>query len=571
MDKNLLFAVLLTTVVILFFSSPLYQKRFGKESVPPATEQAADSTISREMAKSPSDTAHAPIPAAPTSPVADASISTPRPDSSASAIAQINPPAERELTLENEGLLLKLSTRGGVVTNAVMKKYLGPSSEQKAELVVPGKVWCDGSVTTGGVNVSFNSIVFAADTTTAGTVSLTAELTGGLMLKRTYTLSQKGYSLASNLSLDGPWIDPKITYVVHGAMNETEPEYRQLRIWPFSMMNPDIRMYEKIVYLGQGDRLTDENGKQRNKRIYSKEGAQNILVKVGGRGSDFFTGDLDWYAIKNKYFVAAIIPEENKRWKTAATFERDQNGNYFDFAITKPISDGSVNFTLYAGPIEYETLKTLGYNLTQVMELSWRWLRPLAILFLWIFRKLNLFISNWGLILIIFSIIIKVVLYPLSKKSTDSMKKMAALQPQVSALKEKYKNEPQRLQKATMELYKQEGVNPFGGCLPMLLQMPVLFALYPVIGGAFELRQAMFIPHWIEDLSRPDPFYILPIIMGVSMYFQSRTTMKDPNQKMMLYMMPVLMVVFFANMSAGLTLYWLMFNILSLAQQELIK
>jgi YidC/Oxa1 family membrane protein insertase len=269
--------------------------------------------------------------------------------------------------------------------------------------------------------------------------------------------------------------------------------------------------------------------------------------------------------------MAAVIPAEKMRWKAASTFERDQTGNRFDFAITKKVSDGPVGISLYMGPIMYEELKAYGHGLTHVMDLSWRILRPIAVLFLWMFRKLHTFIPNWGLVLIVFSIIIKFALYPLSKSSTDSMKKMSKLQPQIGALREKYKNDPQRVHKATMELYKQEGVNPFGGCLPMLLQMPIFIALYPVVGSAFELRQAMFIPRWIEDLSRPDPFYILPVAMGISMYLQQRTTMTDPSQRPMLYMMPALMVIFFANFSAGLTLYWLMFNLLSWAQQELVK
>ena len=148
------------------------------------------------------------------------------------------------------------------------------------------------------------------------------------------------------------------------------------------------------------------------------------------------------------------------------------------------------------------------------------------------------------------------------------MKKMSKVQPQINELREKFKNNPKMLQKATMELYKKEGVNPFSGCLPMLLQMPVFFALYPVVGRAFELRQAMFISHWIEDLSRPDPFYILPVAMGVSMFFQSKSTMNDPNQKAMVYIMPVFMVILFANFSAGLTLYWFLFNVMSSIQQK---
>jgi YidC/Oxa1 family membrane protein insertase len=224
---------------------------------------------------------------------------------------------------------------------------------------------------------------------------------------------------------------------------------------------------------------------------------------------------------------------------------------------------------MFIGPQSYEILKGYDRDLAQSLDLSWKYLRPIAILFLWIFKKLHAVIFNWGLVLIAFSIIIKLVLYPLTKSSMNSMKKMAALGPQIQALKEKHKNNPQKAQQATMELYKANGVNPFGSCLPLLLQMPVFFALYPVVGRAIELRQAMFIPHWIDDLSRPDPYFILPIAMGISMFFQSKTTMNDPNQKAMLYMMPVMMVILFANFSAGLTLYWLMFNIFSYMQQEM--
>jgi YidC/Oxa1 family membrane protein insertase len=186
-----------------------------------------------------------------------------------------------------------------------------------------------------------------------------------------------------------------------------------------------------------------------------------------------------------------------------------------------------------------------------------------------VITKIHAVIPNWGVVLILFSVIVKLILYPLSKKSFVSMKKMSALQPQMTALREKYKNNPQMMQQATMELYKREKINPLGGCLPTLFQLPVFFALYPVVGSAFELRQAMFIPHWIEDLSLPDPFFILPIVMGLAMFIQSKDTMKDPNQKAMLYVMPAMMVILFANFGAGLTLYWLMFSLLSWAQQKL--
>lgn len=577
MDRNLLFAVLLTTVIILLFSSPIYQKRFGRPQTAPASEQTVESKRQPEQAPAPapsSPTATAPVKSE--SSITEKPVLTAaqqKPDTaSVLTIEQVNPPAEREIVLENEVMKLTVSTRGGVITNVLMKKHTGASPAENAQLVTPGNTWCDGSISDDGATVQLTSVVFSPDSISVTNATLMAELTGGRKLTKILSLDPNGYRLDANIRIDGPWKDPQITWALHGAMNRTEQEYRQLRIWPFSMfMSDEMNMYDKIVYLGQGDRITETGGKKKEKRIYMREGGQNLQARPGGSGADTFTGDLDWYAVKNKYFIAALVPAENKRWNAAASYARDQKGNRFDFSIRKRVSDGAVGITLFAGPASYEQLKSFGHNLIQVMDLSWRFLRPIAILFLWTFRQLHVFIPNWGLVLILFSIIIKVVLYPLSKSSTNSMKKMSKLQPQIATLREKYKNEPQRLHKATMELYKQEGVNPFGGCLPILLQMPVFFALYPVVGRAFELRQAMFIPRWIEDLSRPDPYYILPVAMGISMYFQSKTTMTDPNQKPMLYMMPILMVILFANFSAGLTLYWLMFNLLSFAQQELIK
>ena len=266
--------------------------------------------------------------------------------------------------------------------------------------------------------------------------------------------------------------------------------------------------------------------------------------------------------------MTAAIPKEKMRWSASAEYSVQADRKWYDFTISKRLSDGLADMDIYIGPISYDTLKEHGANLTEIMELSWKFIRPISIAFLWLFKKLHSFISNWGLVIIVFSIIIKIVLYPLSHKSFASMRKMSALQPQINVLRDKYKNNQQKLHQATMELYRKEGVNPFSGCLPMLLQMPVFFALYPVVGRAFELRQAMFIPHWIEDLSRPDPFYILPVALGISMFLQSKTTMKDPNQKAMLYIMPVMMVFLFANFSAGLTLYWFLFNVMSFMQQK---
>lgn len=576
MDKNLFAAVVVTTIVIIFFSSPLYQNNFGGKQVPtPAVEHntstlpaktdsmesvttiVSDDTVSR------SAVTKAEIPVSPAA----------RKDSTASVpVAQIDPPAEQTILLENPKVKLTIDTRGGVITDALMKKYAGPTKDVKVQLVSTGETWYDGLIQDGAATMPFRDIVFTPENVSKTTLVLSARLSGDRAIRKEFALETDGFVVKAKTTIDGKWNDPVLRFSFHGPIHKTEAALKQIRIWPFSMFMPDEKnMYDKIVYKGQGDRTTSQNGSQKQKRIYSNEGIQKIQSKKSERGEDVFSGDLDWFGVVNKYFMFTAIPDEAKRWNTVSHFESTPDGQWFDFALEKRVSDGSMSMDIFIGPIEYQVLKSYDHDLTQVMDLSWKVLRPIAILFLWIFRKLHAFIPNWGLVLIVFSIIIKFVLYPLSKKSMDSMKKMTHLQPKITELREKHKNNPQKLQQATMALYKEHGVNPFGGCLPILLQMPVFFALYPVVGRAFELRQAMFIPGWIEDLSRPDPYYILPIAMGISMYFQSKPTMKDPQQKPMLYIMPVMMVVLFANFSAGLTLYWLMFNVLTWAQQSYHK
>ena len=194
------------------------------------------------------------------------------------------------------------------------------------------------------------------------------------------------------------------------------------------------------------------------------------------------------------------------------------------------------------------------------------------------------FIPNYGIVIIIFSVLVKIVVYPLTKKSYKSMKEMSRVQPLLAELKEKYKGDPQRLNKETMKLYKEHGINPLGGCLPMLLQLPLLAALFIVFRSTIQLRGATFIPGWIDDLSRADtiftlpfslPMYgdqfnILPILMAGSMIFQSKMTMQDPKQKAMVYIMPIFMLLIFNQFPSGLNLYYTMFNVLTIIQQKFI-
>ena len=224
------------------------------------------------------------------------------------------------------------------------------------------------------------------------------------------------------------------------------------------------------------------------------------------------------------------------------------------------------------------------------MNFGWFIVRPISKFVLWALKSMHLYIPNYGIILIIFSILVKLVVYPLTKKSYESTRAMQAIQPEINNLKEKYKNNPTKLNQKTMELYKKKGVNPIGGCLPMLLQMPLLFALFTVFRSTIELRGEPFV-WWIKDLSAPDilfyiPFKIplygdfvcaLPILMALSMFVQQRMMMattggpQEQQQKLMQYFMMVFFFLLFNGFPSGLNLYYTLFNVLTIAQQKLIK
>jgi YidC/Oxa1 family membrane protein insertase len=243
------------------------------------------------------------------------------------------------------------------------------------------------------------------------------------------------------------------------------------------------------------------------------------------------------------------------------------------------------SYRIYMGPLDYSVLSDYENGLTDlIMNHGWyeRTFRPISLLILRVFKFFQLFIPNYGIVIILFSIVVKIVVYPLTKKSYKSMKEMSRVQPLLTEIREKYKSDPQRLNKETMKLYKEHGINPLGGCLPMLLQLPLLGALFIVFRSTIQLRGASFIPGWIDDLSSADtiftlpfslPLYgdqfnILPILMAGTMMFQSKMTMQDPKQKAMVYLMPIFMLLIFNQFPSGLNLYYTMFNVLTIFQQK---
>ncbi|MFQ5863742.1 MAG: membrane protein insertase YidC [bacterium] len=299
----------------------------------------------------------------------------------------------------------------------------------------------------------------------------------------------------------------------------------------------------------------------------------------------------DWVAIRTKYFSVVVIPEEVKAeavnyYGEQIPVSEKKKWKKYGFDLQMPFYDEPKNvnnFTLYVGPLDYDILKSYQVQLEKMMSFGWAPIRPFAKFVLWSFKEMHKVIPNYGWVIVVFSILIKLVLYPLTRKSYKSMKEMQALQPEMQKLNEKYKNEPQKKQQELMKLYKEHGVNPLGGCIPMLLQMPLLIALFNVFRSTIQLRGAHFI-WWIQDLSRPDtvatlpfslPLYgnlvnILPLFMGITMFVQQKISMKDPKQKAMIYFMPVFFTLLFNSFPSGLNLYYALFNLFSIFQEKLI-
>jgi YidC/Oxa1 family membrane protein insertase len=285
--------------------------------------------------------------------------------------------------------------------------------------------------------------------------------------------------------------------------------------------------------------------------------------------------DVSWGAYETKYFIAAMIPKQPSL--TSLITEKDAAGQ---LAVSLegpknliPVAQtGSFNYTLYLGPKDLDLLKQEGVELEKAINIG-SWIQWLAMPFLILMKFLYKYIPNYGLVILILTLLTKIIFWPLGTKSYKSMKEMQNLQPKINEIRERYKDDKAQLNQAVMNLYKTHKVNPMGGCLPMLIQVPVFIALYQVLMYAIELRHSPFF-WWIQDLSAKDPYYITPIIMGASMFIQQKMTPAagDPmQQKMMLIIMPIVMTFVFLNFPSGLVVYWLFNNILSIGQQYYIN
>lgn len=391
---------------------------------------------------------------------------------------------------------------------------------------------------------------------------------------------------------------------------------------PLEVRFSDVKLNEeafKTPYVNSGDPIVDlSNGPQTltltqtlstvtltKKITFKPSGEYNVTVTTSSEAPFFITPGHRPVADHSMYMlVRGVLVKDSEgiintiedgdaegyekfpNASIASSFDRYVASLFFDFDKGMNVSilqekngdplifiegKNNLQFNAYIGPKDHEVLKSINPRLTEAIEFGFFSFlsTPFYKVLLWI----NNYVGNWGWAIILFTLLVKFILFPLSYKGMMSMQKLKDLAPKMKEIKEKYKGDPAKMNAQMMEMYKKHGANPMGGCLPLILQIPVFFALYRVLLNAVELQGAPWI-FWINDLSRMDPYFVLPILMGASMWFQQRITpsnFSDPLQEKIFKFFPIIMTVFFIYFPSGLVLYWLVNNLFTIGQQYFIN
>ena len=476
----------------------------------------------------------------------------------ASNFVNVLPAPLREIKVETNLYEATFSSRGGLLTSMKLKKFKA-EGDSLVDLVrdrAKGELNLVLASDRGRVDLS--QVMF----TTVDTLydesnrirKLTFEATdaSGASVVKTFTFSEGIYAIGLDIQLRGA---------------------------PSQLEKADC-----LVGWTDGLPLTDANTKEelRNVATVSLLGTEmfrDFLNSYKKAPSREHTGNVKWTCVKSRYFMAALIPPAGTVSKVLSTGNPDKFFSGTQLVIPMAgIGVTQTSMTLYLGPVDLWQLKALKAELERVVNLGWSWIRPVSQAVLWFLVKCHSVLPNYGLVIILLSALTKVLFHPLTKSSMKSMHNMQRLQPEIQKLKEKFKGDPQRLNKEIMGLYKKEKINPLGGCLPILLQMPVFIALYNVLMSSIEMRRAHFV-WWINDLSSPDTvavvagfaIHLLPLLMAVTMFWQQKMTPTDPRQAAMTYFMPALMLIFFYGLPSGLVLYWTANNAMTIAQQYLMQ
>jgi YidC/Oxa1 family membrane protein insertase len=501
--------------------------------------------------------------APPTAPVAEPAASEPAPAAAPATPSEVEAGIPPEVALAADTVVAgsdlygyRLTTAGGAVVGARLNLHRALRPEREGQPVELAPDDLSGlfsyRLRIGTREVPLETLPFTVSESDTGAVAGAAQVVelrhdGDLAIAIAYMFDPAHYTVGVRVAVSGAGEQTPTLVIAlprRLAMNEAAPQEDE----------------RALAYVVNSER----------------EGISSVrLASVDAQRIE--SGPLYWAAVKNKYFVAAVLADaaSERRFGGLVADPLPQD-HAADMSVTLlPDADGTFSFRLYMGPQEPQQLGLVGFNFEDVNPFGWRAfrpvLRPLGHAIQWALYGLQGLLGvGYGWVLILFGILIRLAMWPLNAKAMRSQMKNMEIQPKLKEIQAKYKNEPEKLQKEMLRLYKEEGFNPMGGCLPMLFPLPILITLFFVFQSTIAFRGVGFM--WLPDLSRADPLYILPVLLGVSMFLMQWLSTRsmaeqNPQMKFMMYAMPIFMTVIFLNFASGLNLYYTAMNFASLPQQ----
>ena len=548
MDRNSLIGVILISVVVGIWIF-LQSSTTTRDVTPAATAQK---TEQREVANTVVE---------PTAPA-----------------VEFQPAPGRTLTIVSNLYRIRLSSDGATVRSWQLTNYhpwyKDQDSAARVDIIQPGKHEFGFSFRAlYGKKVEAASVPFVWDVDADSirvepgalvTIRAKATAASGGTITRSYTFSGDSYAVGTEIALEG-----------------------------MESVIPQTNRYINLEW-SHGIRYQEGSSVDESNNAVAIISSNNDVVELDA--ADFnnpveqnANGTIDYVATRSKYFAVAMIPPkgfDGSVFNKGVRYGQPNEGyeEQYSLMFKLPYRGGSYKqgMTLFVGPMQYDTLAT--YGLTGIMNFGWKWIvKPIGEFFMLPTLKIiHSGIPNYGIAIILFALLMKALLYPLGITQMKSARKMQLVGPLMNEIREKYKDDNQTQQQEMMKLYSEYGINPAGGCLPLLLQMPFLYALYAVLNLNVELRQASFLPFWLTDLSVPDVILSLPfklplfnidkfsglaLLMGATLFVQQKQAVTDPRQKAMVYLMPVMLTLMFSTLPSGLNLYYFVFNVIAIGQQ----
>ncbi len=554
MDRNLFLAFGLSFLVLTTWT--LWQARQRETEIPEGTGPAI--AIEESTPERPKEVGRA---------QAKALDSTPAPQVGKAALAGVEVPRAAE-TVEISTPLYRasLTTRGGGLTSWALAGYRDASRPEHPNVELTTLEEGEIALATPFLELGLGDLSradFDAERPDPSKVVFTRRA-GGISILKTYSFSPDSYEFRLRLALQ------------NGSAATVEPTFEL--IWPaIERSIPDFADHGLLVLV---------DGSVKRVRL-TDLGTSGFFSRFLGGGSEtgpvLYQGEVDWAGAQTRYFVSVLLPDVPR--EAQARFEAQEPGKAglvslsFRPAPVPPGQSFEREYRGYLGPKEDDRLVAAGASLERTIDRGWNWVAPLTAAFSWLLRACHAVVPNYGVAIIFITVVVRLAMTPLMMKQMQSMKRLGEIQPKMKEIQEKFSDDRQRQSEEMMKLYRQSGVNPLGGCLPMLLQFPVFIGLYYALQSSIDLRQAPFFL-WIRDLSAPEslftipgfgvPIRVLPLLMGASMVFQTKLTPTsvDPAQaRMMMTVMPIMFTVLFYQFPSGLVLYWFVSNVLGIGQQ----